>query len=630
MKITVQIIFPIFLSALAFGEAESSESFQFSDEIVTRQLLMRVALEDERADLIIKGVELLSVHTLTWNKNWDIVIRGERIAWIGPSGEWTGDADRSVDAKGYFAVPGFGESHKHIESSHLTPEFEASLVIPFGNTWTVEGSHEFSNVSGEHNIEFWLTPRKYGSPLKIFPELGSATPPTPYESGGGYYGYKEIRENMARDPWVIGLGEVMDWPRVWNTSLPGSERIWQVIQAAMDAGGVVEGHGGGLVKIDDINAFAAAGLESDHEVRLAEEAWNKVNRGIFLQLRYNALPLVIPYLMEKGIRDWSHLSITTDDRNVAASLELGTNNYNIKIAIDAGAPVEAAYAMASLYPAKHAGVDNIVGSITPGRYADIVLLRDPKTVDIAKVYADGKLAAEDGRYLLDVPRIDWPDWARNTIKFNRQFTAADFVIKAPSSEDAVHAAVLKPFHFEEDFLVETLSVRDGKVFPNADKELTKLAVIDRYSGSGAISKMFWKAVGPKTPRSALTCSVAHDLHNPWVIGNDDAAMALAVNELAKMGGGWVLVKGGQVIAKVRFEIGGLMSARPPQEVADELNELFAAADTMEWIGQPGLPRRMIFAFLTCTPWKWVIVAPFDGAPQGLVKVTTGESHPVVW
>ena len=179
MKITVQFIIPIFLSALAFGEAESSESFQFSDEIVTRQLLMRVALEDERSDLIIKGVELLSVHTLTWNKNWDIVIRGDRIAWIGPSGEWTGDADRSVDATGFFAVPGFGESHKHIESSHLTPEFEASLVIPFGNTWTVEGSHEFSNVSGEHNIEFWLTPRKHGSPLKIFPELGSATPAHP-------------------------------------------------------------------------------------------------------------------------------------------------------------------------------------------------------------------------------------------------------------------------------------------------------------------------------------------------------------------------------------------------------------------------------------------------------------------
>ena len=634
MRLTKTIALSLFALTIALGRGyaahSKSDRFAFSDEIVARQQLMRVALGIDEADLIISGVELLNVHTLTWNTDWDIVIKDERIAWTGPSGEWKGRSNETVDAGGYFAVPGFGESHKHIESSHITPEYEASLVIPFGNTWTVEGSHEFSNVSGEHNIEFWLTPRQHGSPLKIFPELGSATPPTPYETGGGYYGYTEVRENIAKDPMVVGLGEVMDWPRVWNTELPGSERIWQVIQATIDAGGVVEGHGSGLVELHDINAFAAAGLESDHEVRLAEEAWRKVNRGIFLQLRHDSLPLVIPHLIAKGIVDWSHLSITTDDRNAAASLELGTTNHNLKVAIQAGVPLEAAYTMVTLYPAKHAGVDHLVGSLTPGKFADVVLLRDLHSVDIAKVYADGKLAAEDGRYLLEVPRIDWPDWARNTIRIDRKLNASDFVIAAPSDRSKASAAVLKPFHFEEDFLVESLPIRDGRVHPDTEKGITKLALIDRYSGSAGISKMFWKSVGPKTPRSALTCSVAHDLHNVWVIGNDDQAMANAVNKLVEMGGGWVLVRDRQVAATVRFEIGGLMSARPPQEVADELNNLFAVADTMEWIGQPGLPKRMIFAFLTCTPWKWVIVAPSAHAPQGLVKVTTGETHPVVW
>ena len=590
---------------------------------------MLVAMGKDKADLILTHVTMLEVHTLTWQKNWDIVIKGKRIAWTGPSGQWTGEAVKRVDAKGLYAVPGFGESHKHIESSHLTPEYEAALVIPFGNTWTVEGSHEFSNVSGEHNVEFWLTPREHGSPLKIFPELGSATPPTPYETGGGYYGYTEVRENMARHPWVIGLGEVMDWPRVWNTGLDGSDRIWEVIQAARDANGVIEGHGAGLIELGDINAFAA-GLESEHEVWFAEEAWNKINRGIFLQLRYYVLPLVFPYFKEKGIKDWSHISITTDDRNAAESLEIGTTDHNLRLAIKSGAPMEAAYAMASLYPARHAGIDHLVGSLAPGRFADVVLLKNPETVEIKQVYADGILAAENEKYLLDPPKIDWPLWARDTIKLPRQLKAQDFHIPAPEGRKTVRAAILKPFHFENNYMTETLSVKNGLVLPDAEKQITKLALIDRYTGQGKIGKMFWKTVGPKTPGSAVACSVSHDLHNLWVIGNDDAAMALAINEIAAMGGGWALVNDGVITARVRFEIGGLMSARPPHEVAAELNNLYAAADEMEWIGEPGLLRRMIFAFLTCTPWKWCLVAPFEGAPEGLINVVTGATHPIVW
>jgi adenine deaminase len=144
----------------------------------------------------------------------DIVVKGKRIAWVGPTGQWKGECGNIVDAKGLYAVPGFGESHKHIESSLLSPEWEAALVIPMGNTWTSEGSHEFSNVSGPHNVEFWLTPEKHGSPLKIFPALGSATPPSAFEVGGGNYAYHEIDENMKASLEVQGLDEVMDWPAV--------------------------------------------------------------------------------------------------------------------------------------------------------------------------------------------------------------------------------------------------------------------------------------------------------------------------------------------------------------------------------------------------------------------------------
>ncbi len=142
--------------------------------------------------------------------------------------------------------------------------------------------------------------------------------------------------------------------------------------------------------------------------------------------------------------------------------------------------------------------------------------------------------------------------------------------------------------------------------------------------------MFWKNVGPLTPNSALASSQMHDIHNIWVVGNNDEAMALAANTVAELEGGWALVSEGKVVATVELEIGGLVSQRPVNEVAKEMESLHAAADEMKWINKPGLPDRMRFAFLTASPWKWQLVAPYKGNPGGFVNVTTGKTHPVIW
>src|ERR1019366_326760 len=187
---TAMLIFPACLSALEPPPAGIPHfEVPFNLETKTRQEIIQTALGREPADLLIHGANVLNVFTLSWMPNTDIVVKGERIAWVGPAGEWKGTSAATFDASNLWAVPGFGESHKHIESTNLSPEWEAALNIPLGNTWTDEGSHEMSNVTGEHNVEFWLMAAKYGSPLKIFPELGSATPPTAFERGGGYYGY---------------------------------------------------------------------------------------------------------------------------------------------------------------------------------------------------------------------------------------------------------------------------------------------------------------------------------------------------------------------------------------------------------------------------------------------------------
>ena len=606
------------------------EPHPFSDEVETRRQLLQVSLGRAPADLVIRNVTLLNVFTGNWEAAQDIVISGSRIAWVGNTGTWPGKAASTRDGSGLWAVPGFGESHKHIESSYLTPEYEAELVVPFGSTWTVEGSHEISNVIGMKNVEFWLYAEDAGSPLKIFPAVGSATPPTVYESGGGYYGYDAMAEFMDSDLRVVGLGEVMDWTSVSELDAPGHRRIWGMMQATRERRGVIEGHGAGLVEPDEINAFAAAGLSSDHEARLPEEGLEKLRRGVFLEVRVDTARDLFPYLIEQGLSDWSHVSVTTDDRDVHTTTQLGSMDYNIRTAIKAGVPTTIAYQLGSYNTARHFHIEHLVGSIAPGRFADVVLLTDPENVAIDSVYASGRLAAKDGRYLLNIPEIQYPQWATNTLNVGRKLTAADFRIAAPADRDAMNIAILEPFYFKPELPTDTLAVSDGELRAAPDRGISKVAMVDRYSGEGAVSTMFWRNVGPLSPGSALASSQSHDLHNIWALGNDDAAMALAVNTVAEMQGGWALVHGGEVVATVRLEVAGLVSQRSVTEVGAEVEALFAAADEMDWIGNPGLPERMRFAFLTASPWKWQLVAPYANNPGGLVNVTTGETHPVAW
>ncbi|MGH8446659.1 MAG: adenine deaminase [Solimonas sp.] len=632
------------LAALSGCKAEQApaknSAHTFSTEVQTRQHLVQVALAREPADRIIRGATVLNVVTREWLPNQDIVIAGERIAWVGDAGTWPGKAAETIDASGEYAVPGFGESHKHIESTYLTPEYEAALVIPRGNTWTIEDSHEISNVVGMHNVDFWLRAEKAGSPLKIFPSIGSATPPTIYEFGGGYYGYREMSDFMEKDPTrVISLGEVMDWPAVNEPpgarAAGGRQRIWEMIDATMDRRGVVEGHGSGLIKIDEINAFAAAGLSSDHEARLPQEGLDKLRRGVFIEARVDLMRTLFPFLIEHGLQDWSNVSVTTDDRDVHATLQLGSMDYNIRTAIESGVPPEIAYQLGSYNTARHFHIEHLVGSIAPGRYADIVLLSDPKKVAITRVFANGKLASSGTDYLLPIPKIEYPDWTRQTVNIGRALQAGDFRITAPAGRKDVQVALMEPFWFAPDFITDTLPVQaDGSVAADPMRDIIKVAVVDRYhgkpGGTPSVSKMFWRKVGPKTPGSALASSQSHDLHNIWVAGNDDAAMALAVNTIAELHGGWALVSGGKVVAKVKLDIAGLMTARPVAEVAAEMEALHEAADAMDWIANPGLPDRMRFAFLTASPWKWQLVAPYEGNPIGFVNVTNGETHAVVW
>jgi adenine deaminase len=605
-----------------------------ADEVAIRQHLTLVALGKRPADLAIEVGRLLSVHSRHWLTDQEVIVSGRRIAFVGPAGSYPGQVTRRVRYPHLAAVPGFGEVHKHIESTHITPEFEAALVLPRGNTWTCEASHEFANVNGPRNIEFWQKARRAGSPLKVFIQPGSAVPPSAWEESGGWYGFNEQRGFMQKLD-VTGLDEVMDWPSVWDPGNPGYARMWGMIAATLAGRGVVEGHGSGLKTATELSAFAAAGLSSDHEIWAFEEAWERLSRGLFVELRPFSYDAILPQLIER-LEDWSNVAFTTDDRSASETLDKGASDWNIRHAIEHGLKPEIAIQCATINPARHMRIDQWVGSMTPGRYADLVLLEDVEKLSIAHVYADGQLVSERKTYVGSLPRIDWPDWARKTMNVGRELTAADFAISAPAGRATVQAAVLRPFHWNEDFLTLELPVTGGEVQRTGDT--TKWALIDRYRGDGAVAKMFWTGCGPADPDTALCCSVAHDSHNVWCIGSSDAAMAMAVNGLSAIDGGWVLAHRGRVVAEMRLEIAGLMTARTAEDFDRDWQAFLAAAGKVEWmykpaalnLWQPGFPEFLKFATLTCSPWRWVLVAPSKLAPNGFVNVQTGETREVVW
>ena len=608
------------------------------DEVKIRQHLALVALGKKKADRLVHVGKLFDVHARHWHEDQDIVISGRRIAWVGPAGTYPGEVGERIERGHLMAVPGFGEVHKHIESSHLTPEYEAALVLPHGCTWTCEASHEFSNVDGVHNLEFWLTARRAGSPAKIFPLPGSAVPPTAYEWGGGHFGYDEQRDFMNSQMSVPGLDEVMDWPAVWNPENPSYDRLWGMIRATFEARGVVEGHAAGMRGIDDINAFAGAGMASDHEAWTAEEVRDKLRRGLFIELRPHSLQDIIKGLIAEGLSDWSQFALCTDDRSCSDTMKLGATDRNVRLAIEAGLAPEIAIQLVTLNPARHMRLTSWVGSIAPGRYADLVLLDDLASLSIAEVWSDGEQVSEGKTYTRPIPKIDWPDWARKTVSIDRELTEANFAIPAKPGRQTMKAALLRPFHWHPEFITDELPVADGLVQRDASRNITKFAIIDRFSGEGQVAKMFWRGTGPKTPNTALACSMGHDKHNIWAVGSSDAAMAKAVNAIRANQGGWALVREGEVVATVRYEIGGLMTCRRPEELDAEMQALYAEGEKIEWMYEPtfsprwwaGFPERLAFATLTCAPWQWVLVAPSPLAPQGFVNVATGETHPIVW
>ena len=569
-----------------------------------RHLLVDVALGKLNADKVVVNGEFLDVATGRIRKGVNIAIKGSRVAKIGNVDDTIGPDTVVIDAEGMVVTPGFVDSHYHIESSRLSPRRHAQLTLPYGTTSLFEGSHELANCLGLDGVRYFLEEAK-DLPQRIYVALSSATPPTPFERTGGYIGGAEAREALQ---WknVAGIGELMDYTNLFGYE----ERLWEVMAAGLEAGKLLEGHGTPMPP--EADAFMATGITSTHFSGSPEAALELLMRGCFLEVKARDSREAIRGLIEAGI-DWQMVGICVDDRPAELTRKIGLLDYEMRIAIEAGLDPVTTYQLATINNARHWHLEHDIGLVAPGRYADMLFISDLENVKIDRVFSGGEMVAEKGRLTVDISIPPAPAYVRHSIKIPRPLTAEDFRVKAPVGRDTVNAAVLPARYFSADLdpITTTLSVKDGYVQRDLSRDINKIAIVNRHGKGLGVS--FWK-VGYQ--RGAVASSVLHD---------SDADMAAAVNRVAEIEGGIVVVDGSEVKAEISLPIGGIMTDSPLDEVVAALDKINMDADKLEpgELGDHPVDSQT-FIFLTCFPWGIVLT------DLGLYNARTGEKIPAVW
>jgi adenine deaminase len=509
---------------------------------------LAVARGDEPADLVVRGGKVLSVFTREWLET-DVAIVDGHVAGLGDY-----DGRETLDASGRYIVPGFIDAHMHLESSKLLVDEFARLVLPFGTTAVVADPHEIANVLGTDGVH-WLIDVCADIPLDVYFMASSCVPASGFESPRRELTPGDL-DSLLRRRRVIGIAEMMNFPGV----IGGADTEL----AKLELAGHVDGHAPGVLG-RGLNAYAAAGIGSDHEAYTAEEGRERLRAGMWLLIREASaarnLEALLPLLAEYGP---GRIAFCTDDRDPEHIAEDGHLNSMVRDAVAFGIPPEDALVCATLNPALWHGLQGL-GAVAPGYRADVLLLPDlerfvPETV------------LKNGRPVDEFPRASVPDWVRHTMRIGA-FGPEMFRLPFAGGEARVIGIV--PGQIVTDSLVATPPVRAGEALADPEQDLAKIAVVERHLGTGRVGLGLVRGFG--LSRGAIASSVAHDAHNVVVVGMNDASMAAAVRRLANRGGGIVVVDGAEVLAELPLPVAGLLSDAPLEEVVEQAHELAAAA-----------------------------------------------------
>ncbi len=502
---------------------------------------LAVARGDEPADLVVRGGRVLSVFTREWLEG-DLAIVDGFVAGIGDY-----EGNETLDAAGRYLVPGFIDSHMHLESSKLLVDEFARLVVPLGTTAVVADPHELANVLGTDGIH-WIADMSQNIPLDVFFMASSSVPASEFESPRRPLSPGDL-QGLLRRRRVLGLAEMMNFPGV----VGGDEH--ELEKLALEGATHVDGHAPGVLG-KDLNAYAAAGIRSDHEARTVEEGRERLRVGMWVLIReasgarnlHDLLPLVAEFGPHR-------LAFCTDDREPEDIVAEGHINGMVREAVASGVTPEDALVMASLNGATWHGLRDF-GALAPGYQADVLVLPDLERFE-------PELVLKAGRRVEVSARHEVPDWVRHTVRI-RPVGSNRFRIPWEGGRARVIGII--PDQIVTESLVEEPTVVNGEVVADPERDLAKIAVLERHLGTGRMSIGLVRGTGLKS--GALAQTVAHDAHNIVVVGVDDDDMSRAVTRLSEIGGGVVVVEDRGVRAELPLPVAGLLSDAPLDEVVE--------------------------------------------------------------
>lgn len=531
--------------------------------------LISVSRGFDKADLIIKNITLIDVNTGNFLDNYSIAVKGDHIAYIGRRCEdKVGSNTVVVDGEGRYASPGFMDGHIHIESSMLTLRGFTKLVLPRGVTTVFIDPHEIANVFGVNGVKLMID-ESQNLPLKVFITFPSCVPSSPdLETTGGRLTPDDIKKAMEWDE-VIALGEMMDFPGVLNLD----DRVIREIAYTLEAGKIVEGHAPSL-SYDDLVAYNAAAITSCHESRYGDEAYYKLLLGMHVMLRESSVSKnlhdTLSYLLGLGV-DLRHVVLVTDDRDAKDLRDEGGVDFVVRRAIEEGVDPVEAIRMATLNVAEHYELARELGSLSPGRFADIILFDDLKNIDVNLVISDGKVIAKNGKLLSPISHFTYPNYILNSVNFKSNISANDLVFKTEIETGVAKVRIMDiergPLIYEG---VAELKIKNHFINPDVANDILHVAVVERYGKNGNIGKGFIKGFGFK--KGASASSVAHDSHNIVVVGVDKEDMVFAVNKLREAGGGIIVVYNKKVLGFIHLPVAGLMSDKDPDIVIKQIED----------------------------------------------------------
>ena len=581
--------------------------------------LIEVAAGRTPAQTVIRGGIWVNVHTRETLPNHDIAITHGRIACVVPNASYCiGDDTEVIEAEGRYMIPGLCDGHMHIESGMLTPAEFARAVIPHGTTSMFTDPHEIANVLGLKGVRL-MHDEALLQPINIFTQMPSCAPSAPgMETTGFEISAEDVAEAMTW-PGIIGLGEMMNFPGVSNAD----PKMLAEIAATQNAGKTVGGHYASPDLGPAFAAYVAGGPADDHEGTCEEDAIARMRQGMRSMIRLGSawydVESQITAITEKGL-DSRNMILCTDDCHSGTLVNDGHMNRAVRHAIECGCDPLVALQMATINTATHFGLEREIGSLTPGRRADVILTSDLRTLTIEKVVARGQLIAVDGTIITRCPHLDWPDSARQTVNMGKTLSATDFEVSAPSGANSVTANVIGVIENQAPTkaLKMDLPVFDGLV--EGVNGTCQIALVERHRATGRVVNAFVSGFGYEG-KMAMASTVAHDSHHMIVVGTDRAQMAMAANRLAEVGGGITIYQDGQETALVELPIAGLMSDKPATEVAASAEKMMQAMRECGCTLNNAYMQHSLLAL--------VVIPELRISDLGLVDVRTFEFIPVI-